>query len=468
MNAGSSVANAADVTQTNGAWSTVTNIFTAASGTPFSGVTANVDYASIYPDGTTSGAVYVALITAVGGGGLTITLSSTIKYGTAPTTGATGISCKVNGAWADETALVQLGSGTVPQSTKVNWKAATYTVTASRTVALNGTDTKPLWFSGYNTTPGDLDNDTTNALSKPVLAFNSTFALATSGAQQIWSAFSVTGSASNQIWNLTGAFTHVLRCRCENTSSNAGALAFRINTVSTITFAYCWAKLPATATANGVFQTSLTGNSNLVCIGCVAEGGGNSGFCQTAGPGALNCLNCVALNTTGHGFLATTPTVVQLVGCTAYNTTGDGIRITAAPSTTADCSYIIGCLLVLCGGWGINQSGTATNTILRSANDFYSCTSGNENGFGDSPAFFGQTESVSPVTSSTDMTPVAGLNAINNGGAGVVENKSFSTYQSIGAVQPRVVALPTGVISQSAVAIQRIKSGGLGNPDFIS
>src|SRR5437763_1304956 len=82
------------VTSTNGDWgNAAANRFTAASGTPFSGVSVG-DFASVYLDGATT-AVYIARVTAVNGGGASLDLSSTAKCGTAPTTGATGRSCTV-------------------------------------------------------------------------------------------------------------------------------------------------------------------------------------------------------------------------------------------------------------------------------------------------------------------------------------------------------------------------------------
>src|SRR5262245_42336786 len=100
VNAGSTTANTASVTETNGDWgNAAANRFTAASGTPFSAVTVG-EWASIYNDGAST-AVYVARVTAVNAGGASIDLSSTVKMGTAPTTGATGKSCKIGGAWAD-------------------------------------------------------------------------------------------------------------------------------------------------------------------------------------------------------------------------------------------------------------------------------------------------------------------------------------------------------------------------------
>jgi hypothetical protein len=132
MNSGSSSATAASVTSTNGNWNG-TSIFTAVSGTPFSG-TAVGDWASIYIDGTTSGAVYIAQITTINGGGSGITLSTTNKFGTAPASSATARSCKVGGAWANfDTLMTSLTNTTIASglSIRVNIKAAAYTETTA-------------------------------------------------------------------------------------------------------------------------------------------------------------------------------------------------------------------------------------------------------------------------------------------------------------------------------------------------
>lgn len=421
MNAGSSTANAADVTSTNGSWDITADTFIATAATPFSAVTTN-DWVSIYGDGVTTGAVYVAQVVSVNSGGLSITLSTTAKYGTKPSASATGRSAKVNGAWASELPLAAggLASTTVPASTKINIKQATYTIVASRTISMAGTTTAPLWFSGYNTTPGDLDNDTTNTLSKPVFAFNSTFLLTTSGTYQTWSGLSITGSRTGSIWAPSGTNQKVVRCRSENTSSNAAATAC---TPGAVFFFYCWFKVPTTAT-HAIVPT----NSSRM-FGCVVEN--SDYFDNGAGTGPL--VQTVFLNSSGNGITVLGTSTSFLVGCTVYNCTGDGVKWTATPGGQG---YIVGCLFSNCGGWGINNaSGANTNLIARISNDFYSCTSGNETGFGDSPAFFGQTESSQVVTSSTDMTPVPGSNARRNGFPIKFENQAFGSFQNVGAVQ---------------------------------
>lgn len=429
MNAGSTTANAADVTQTNGSWDITADTFIAAAATPFSGVTANVDYASIYVDGATTGAVYVALITAVNAGGLSVTLSTTIKYGTKPSASATARSCKVNGAWADETALVALGSGAVPQSTKVNWKQATYTITATRTIALAGTTTAPLWISGYNTTPGDLDADITNSLSKPILALNSTFTFTWSGVYQYWSNLSITGSRSGTILTVSGTGTQLERIRADNTSANAAAIAFTATT-ALLQVAYCWFRTPTTATTTGTVLCSI----GIIARGTVFEGGGLAGI--NCGAQDVTLINCIGINNTGSGVLLSTGRL-RCSGLTIYNASVDGVKWSGTPTSG---SYIDSSVFELCGGWGINNaSGANTGNVLRTCNDFHSCTLGQETGFGDVPAFFGQTDSSTIVTSSTDMTPVSGTNARSKGFPGIFENGgvlvSQASYADIGAVR---------------------------------
>lgn len=447
MNAGTSTANAADVTSTNGSWDITADTFIATAATPFSAVTTS-DWVSIYVDGTTSGAVYVAQVVSVNSGGLSVTLSTTAKYGTKPSASATGRSAKVNGAWASELAPVTMSTSVIPAATKVNWKQATYTIVASRTIAWAGATTKPLWFSGYNTTPGDLDADTTNALSKPVLALNSTFQLTTSGTYQIWSSFSITGSISDWPWSFGGTNSYMVRCRVDNASSNSLAYALLLN-ANGVSCYYCWFRSPTTATSKGVIFFNA---ANISIIGCVAEGGGLAGFNVGSQSGVIS--TSIALNNTGSGILLSTGNA-HIERNTIYNPTVDGIKWSGTPGGTT-LNSIVSNLLSNCGGYGVNNaSGTATGNIRRSCNDYFSCTSGSENGFGDWPSFFGQTDSSAVVTSSTDMTPQAGRNARNNGFPGVFEGGGALGSQINGAWDIGSVRHPdpTGGSGGQAVSI---------------
>jgi hypothetical protein len=427
MNAGSVQNHAAAAgPSTNGDWgNAAANRFTAASGTPFSAVNVG-DWASVYVDGTTSGAVYVAQVTAVNAGGASIDLSTTAKYGTAPTNSATGRSCRVGGSWLSELPLTTL-TGTVPASTKVNCNNA-LTITANRTFALAGLTTAPLWISGYNANPGDLDNDTTNTLAKPVWTLNSTVRLICSGNYQIWSGLSVVASVNsiNGAILASGSPQVYSRVRVENTNSGTNAAAF-IGQGSNVKCQYCWFKSPTTATGIEVVQTGAG-----LKVGCVAEGGGLAGFNATTN--AVTLVQCIGLTNTGAAFLATTGGM-SLINCTAYNATVDGVKWSSTPAAGAS---VVGCLFVSGSNTmtnGINNaSGTNTANVLLAGNDFYNVTNPTV-GLGDTPALFGQTEGSSPIVSATNLTPVATSNAIIHGFPGIFENETFSGYTHIGAVQ---------------------------------
>lgn len=423
-NAGSVRNAAASVTSTNGNWSTVTNIFTpAGGGTPFSGVAAG-EYASIYIDGATV-AVYVAKIATVNSGGATITLDGTIKYGTAPVTSATARSCKVGGSWLTEQPLAAggLAGTTVPQSTKINIQRS-LTMAATRTISMIGTTLLPLWFSGYNTNPDDLDGDTTNTLAKPVWTIGDTFQFTASGAHQKWSGISFTGNRTSGLVVFSGTNQEAWRIRIENINSNANAFAL---TAGTTFFYYCWFKAPTTATTTGTVNCN-SGTARFV--GCVSVGGGIAGFnCSTVSP---HFVHCIGLDNTGAGWLVSTG-APHLYYCTVRNASADGIKWTGTPGAAA---IILGSLFAICPTGGINNaSGTNTNLIQVVACDFYSCGT-NIIGIGDSPALFGQTDSADPTTSATNVTPVASANARSHGFPGIFENQSYSSFQDIGAVDP--------------------------------
>lgn len=440
MNAGSVVNAAASVTQTNGSWDITADTFIATGGTPFSGVNVG-DYASIYNDGVTTGAVYVAQVTTINSLGLSITLSTTIKYGTKPASGATGKSCKIGGSWLDEIPLTSLGATTVPQNTKVNIKAGTYTFAAARTVALVGTTTNRLWIDGYNTSPGDLDADRTNALTKPTLAFGTNL-LTTSGAYQMWSNLNCTSTRTTTAWTWSGNQPRMVRVRLECTSSNSNVQAVNF-TGNNSDVAYCWFKTPSTATVNPIVGVAANG-AQATFFGCVTDGGGTGQY--GAIPIVTDFINCISRNAAGIAFRASTLSM-RVIYCTVYNSTTDAVKWTGTPGIG---SAVIGCLFSSIGGIGINNgSGTNSSNILRVGNDFYSCTGGNEVGFGDDPAWYGSTEGSDPMTSSTDMTPVTSSSAVNDGTAGIFENQSYSGGTWCGAVTKPWAAATGG----SAVAI---------------
>jgi hypothetical protein len=434
MNAGSTTAATATVTSTNGSWDITADSFIATGGTPFSATNIG-DYASIYNDGVTSGAVYIGQVTAILSAGLGITLSTTIKYGTKPTASATGRSCKTDGAWASTAIVTSLfASVAVPQSTKVNIKAATYAnTTTARTFGSAGLATAPLWWDGYKTNPGDQDTGETSArvdgTDIPLLSWTTASPIiGSAGNYQTFSNISFTSAKTTTATVLVNATisTKLIRCRFENTNAAAASCAVNVAGSGCI-LVQCFIKATTTATR------AITAGVSVQMHQCVIVGGIN-GFDITAVVGAVIIEGCVfRANGTGAGILISSgPVAMTINRCTFKACGSDGITMSALPTT----GYIGACLFDSNAGWGINNSsGANTNSITQHSNDFYNNTSGTATGFGDAPAFYQQTETLSPVVSSTDLSLVAGALALSNGSPGLFENETYTGYLDIGAVQ---------------------------------
>jgi hypothetical protein len=84
-------------TYTNGGWNSGTGVYTPAAGNPVTDGVVVGQFVSVYTDGAAAPTGFVARVTAVSA--TTITLSTTAKSGTAPTTAGTGITAVVGGAW---------------------------------------------------------------------------------------------------------------------------------------------------------------------------------------------------------------------------------------------------------------------------------------------------------------------------------------------------------------------------------
>jgi hypothetical protein len=255
-----------------------------------------------------------------------------------------------------------------------------------------------------------------------VLSFSAGNNISFGGACGLMTGLSFVGNITGQVLTNTAPTGRIMRCRFENTSSNAGAVAANGGNVNV--FAYCWFKCPTTATSC-VLAVEAT------FIGCVAEGG-IAGFSPlTRSP---RFIQCASINALTNGWKYTTGSIF-MSGCTVSNCGGDGVAITGV--TAGQAGYIMSCLFRICGGWGINNSsGTILTMVQIGLNDYYSCTNGNVTGFGDSTVnFWEQNDSADPVVSSTNLSLVAGSHALNNGFPGIFENESFISYVDCGAVQ---------------------------------
>lgn len=432
LNAGSTNADAASITETNGSWDITSNTFIATAGLPFAAVNVG-DWVSIYNDGA-SATPFVAQVTVINDLGLSITVSATVKFGTKPAAGATGKSCKVGGAWASLGMLasgVALNTGTTPVSFRCNIKAGTYAnSTTNRTFGVAGTTLLPVWYRGYKTAIGDMDAVPTttrvDATDIPHLTWGNGIVTLGAAHNYFTSMSILTARAGGTGCVISGNQNRLRRVRVENTSSNAGSTNCYTSGNGFAAFE-CWFKAHTSSLASVNIGSASGG-----LYSCVVRGGKTgieiTNSCTIAG-------NTI-ISTGSDGIGMSVSAAVQIVGNTFYSIGRDGIRWTTLPSSNFH--TIANNVFSLCGGYNLkNNSGADTNFISRVNNCSYSPTSGHASGFGDSQEFGLQTDGSQTVTSATDMTPVSGSNANNNAlPGGLFENEAFSNFGAIGAVQP--------------------------------
>lgn len=381
---------------TNGAWSTITNIFTATALTPFSGVSVG-DFAALMADGGTV-AVYIARVTAVGGGGLTLTLSSTAISGAAPTTSATAITCTTGGAWKGPNAAVSFPigfvAGTLSNSAgnppRVNFKNnATYNITAA--MSLNVNSTAVIW-QGYTTAVGDggkfiVDGGTSGA-SYVLLTFTNTTEQMVRDA--IFQNNGASGSAGGVVMNsledtlwgvvvnsvrghgisVTNSDNSLIECETYSCNQSNTALTFGVNINST---AYL-----------------------RRCISHDNSGSNASGFGQGTGSFATCTYEkCISDTNGAHGFYFASRSAYHITQCDSYNNTGDGMQITTTSGPAN--AEIENCNLFKNGGYGINPASADLVYINN-------CTFGNGTGYANSSGQVSATNVKNQISGSITFT----------------------------------------------------------------
>ncbi len=464
INAGDNTANGV-VTSTNGGWSTVTNIFTAAAGTPFSGVSVG-DFASVYIDGATV-AVYIGRVTNVGGGGATLTISSTAKMGTAPTTSGTARSCTTGGAWKGPNAassfpfnlLANTLTNAAANPYRVNLKNnATYPVTSGITWSNVG----PGVMEGYTSSAGDggraiIDGGTTGA-SYNLFTMGSTDQICRN---MIFQNNGATGTADGVIGN--GGRSEFFNCTFNNTRGSG--LVLQAASIAIQCEAYACNQSNFGGAAGGGGYRIVDG----VCVRCTAHhntGTFNSGFTLPGGGGRF--VDCIADSNGQHGFTcpAVSATVgFYLFGCVARNNgvgnSGRGVDVACTNGT----AYVENCTLEGNGAYGISY--TATTSFLSVADcAYYNNATAMTNGVQDEVGAITLTASPFSDAANGDFS----LNSSIGAGASC-RNKGLGTFFQNGTRQGLVSAAtnanpiavttgqPHGLTTGATVTI----SGGTGN-----
>ena len=340
------------------------------------------------------------------------------KYCTPTGAGAHDGSSEAN-AWT----LLEAEAGAVAGD-RVNVKAGTHALgTTSLTFDVDATTTQPIWWRGYATTIGDLDDD--DATAKPLVEFTGTTARASlSGDHHRFSNLSFkAATTAGACFTVTSAAlaSEFGRCRFEATAANSASRAFTDSGRATAT--RCWFKSTSSA-----IVVILGPDARF--LGNRVEGGLDG---VQAGVSATILFNVIS-GCARYGVDASAVDSV-IVNNSIYGCTTAGINFTtlsaASPTLVAN-NVIEGC------PEGVrNSSGTATNFIKRLANSYYNCTTANEVGFGDTVDPEILTESASPFTAagSADFTLLSTATSKASGVPGRFENSSFTGYLDRGAVQ---------------------------------
>ena len=310
-----------EVESTNGNWSTTTNVFTAASGTPFSGVSVG-DLGALRNDGAGT-AAWIGRVTSIGGGGSSLTFAST-GAGSKPTTSATGRTCKVGGKLEGPAT----GSGfpfnlsnyyllrSAAGERTITWWKNSSTLSITDTLAFN-TLARVI---GYSSTPGDGGYVT--------ITSSSTTGTCTTGADTILENFKLTntgGSGTPYCIQSTGVLRNCVAYGTRGVGfdmSTSGTLieceAYNCNTSNTA--GYGGAKLNSSVIAINCFFHDNTGSNNVGVI--------------CAGSQQQSVINCV-FDSNQIGLRATDGRPLSILNCDFYNNASHGIYMADGDSGTA-------------------------------------------------------------------------------------------------------------------------------------
>lgn len=418
MQTGGSNANSGSTNGTTPVWGNTSSVVWVGTTTSTLTVTDSSASAVQVGDLINVGGSYVSAVTGINATGAptyVFTLSAAASsWGTEPAGQTYSSSGTVvdGGCWASLAQGVLAGGATVPAGTRVNVKAGTYSPAGAVTVSLVGATTKPIWFRGFTSSPGDLDAAAFDSgVAYPLIS--NTGQTAFSGAFTVVSRISFTGTPTTQTVLASGSPVRFVHCRFVNTNAAAGSYAFANNAACTLFCCY----FKATATASYVVQPQ----ADCELVGCYVDGP-NSGSLTTgvfsssgrfvAIKNTFNLCPLYGLRLSGGSVIIVNQNTFN--GCYA-----DSVRVDAtlgnqlvsfADNTFFNSGQTSG------AGYDVNNS-TGTNSAVGViyGNLSYNAKTGRINGFGDYPEFNALSDSSDPRTSSTDFHLVSTSNGYGAG-----------------------------------------------------
>jgi hypothetical protein len=347
-------------TYTNGGWNSGTGVFTPASGNPVTDGVAVGQWVSVYTDGASAPTGFVARVTAVST--TTITLSTTAKSGTAPTTGGSGITAVVGGAWLGPTGasgfplnfVAAVATNSAGNKPRCNFKNdQTYSITAGITVV--AASSNYVRWEGYSATFGDggraiLDGGTSGA-SYALLTFPNT-GTANEFFHWIFRNNGATGSAAG-LTGTTGGTGLLVFSDCvfhdflgPGFYANGGA--------TTVDFIEC--EFYACNTSNTANFGGVVGVSGGRFERCTFHDNAGSNASGAVGVQGAVFYACIFDTNGQNGIrLINNTATTNVIGCEFYNNAGSGIANTAAGGTAS--LNVSNSNFLKNGAYGIDLSG---------------------------------------------------------------------------------------------------------------
>jgi len=415
-----------------------TSVFTPNDGsTPASFISVG-DYISVYVSGDTV-ARYVAQVTVVAAGvNGAVTVSTTIKYGTAPASSAGAHTSRIKrgGVWASQGLMNSPGlfnaASSVPQSTRVSIKVGTYAnTTSNRVCAMAGTAQFPLRFQGCKVTPGDQEGVFQAVAGTDIPAITTTTgSFAFSGANVTLVNLDFNGAPVGSLLTCSAARWKLQEVRLVNTSANAAAVAFTGSQIGVATA--CYFQCPTTATKM-VSQTTGSGDY----IGCVFNGGITGLLNSAAGSGVYLSL----FYGQGTGDCISTSNNATFIFVYCYAPGGNGINFTGVGSGSIVANCYFSTVTTAAKAGVMNSTGTNVEDPTLLANAFFNCTA-NYGNFQEPYQFMDNGTLASEAFNnpgSQDFSLKAAYYSL--GYPGQFENFAASRgYASFGAMQPQASA----------------------------
>lgn len=365
-----------------GGWVSGTCIFTPTDGRTTTSFVNVGDFAHVFPDGGTTPTFYARVVTVAAGVNGAITLSTTVKQGTSPTTGS-AISINVGGAWlgpngATGFPLNVMAGGTVNSAAdrmRINLKNnQTYSITANIDINQGSGGYLPITIQGYTSSAGDLgraviDGGTTGASYNLLILDNNAVALDL--VDLIFDHNGSTGTASGVALyrgagvvmrctfrnmkgfgfeNPYGAACHVSNCDAYANGTNgfnnvSNGIYYRCISSRNGQHGFSFATEGFTATECIAVDNTATGfnfdQGSGMLLGCISYRNGQQGFFH-GWRSSINYVNCIAAQNTNYGFcgyLGSVPKGGFMQNCGTYNNTSGATNLLLALQVTGAITF---------------------------------------------------------------------------------------------------------------------------------